>query len=283
MRIVRAKNGMERTGIAPSIGLRYPGKRLRARCLISSAILIAAVAAGPKTVSAQLVEEEKPDRWSFQVNLALAGYSGNQSLMMMSSGMSVSHLQTNLFEFDVSGRIDYSSSGGEEIARNVTGSIKFDLYPEADWSPFIFSTAQHIPTKNLHLRVNGGMGAKWTFWRLPAGNVSISLAGLYSYEDYGVKLKSTMEQFDRKARLSWRLKGANTFSSGISIEHIFYYQPRWSYTPDYLVDVDTTLSIQLSQILSLTVNHHFERDSQAPARNAQKDDHYFNVGLKLRW
>ncbi len=254
---------------------------MRKKIIATAVILFLSTMSHPVYAGAQQQEtEEGPDRWAFVVDIGYTGYSGNRSLALLTSGFSLTRLREKLFALELSGQVDYGRSKGEEIQRDLFGAIKLDLYPDADWSPFIFGTAQQDPFREMRIRVNGGMGAKYTFWRLPSGEVSISLAGLYSYEDHGVSIGSAIDQFEKKARLSWRLKGENNFPSGVRFSHVIFYQPRWNVWADYLIDARTTLRSKLSEKLSLTVSYTFTRDTRAP-EGVNMDDHKLKTGLRI--
>jgi len=223
-------------------------------------------------------------RWNATVDLAFSGSGGNQRIVVFDTGFRVAHLRTDLFELEWTGRSRYGRSDDREVARNMRGGMKFDLYPTAEWSPFVFTTAERDPFRQLAVRASGGMGMKRTLWRAEVGAASISLAALYSYEDYDGPGTALDPAFQQNGRMSWRFRGQRRFSSDLQMEHTFFYQPIWDRPADYLADTQTALRVRLGEGASITVSHNFERDA-TPRPGVRRDDHLVKAGVtfQTRW
>src|SRR5690606_20494416 len=101
---------------------------------------------------------------------------------ILAAGIQVKHLQVEQYEFELDTQARYGRSDGEDIAKKLQGSVKFDFRPESRWSPFFFAQAEHDPFRSLSLRAQGGAGGKYTFWQEAESELSLSLAALYDRE-----------------------------------------------------------------------------------------------------
>lgn len=246
--------------------------------LIPLAILLAAPASAQEPAA-----ESKPDSWAATVDLAFSGASGNDRTVLLTSGFTISHLKTERFELELSGSVRYGRSEGHEVARNLKTGIKLDLIPNATWSPFFMINAERDPFRKLDLRSSSGAGVKYTFLRSAAGTMSISAAVLHSYENFTTDPDLPLEP-RQAARWSWRFKGNRDFGERVRIENVTFYQPVWNRGSEYLLSMESSLRVPMTQRISLTLSHNYDRDSMAPA-GVYKDDHLVKAGLTIetRW
>lgn len=247
------------------------------RCRAPVALLLVTALASPSDLGAQ---QPPVDAWAFAVDLGFNGSSGNSSFAMLNTGFKVTHLRTSVAEFEVSLQYRYGESEDRVIARSTTSSVKFDLYPQATWSPFLFGTAYRDPIRHIDVRSNGGMGAKYTFWAGQSGKASISLAGIYNYEAYDYDDPATQIPTEKTVRWSWRVKGEQTFGGKVSVENTTFYQPVWDRSSDYYVDASSTASVTVGAGVSLFVQHQYKHD-ETPPPGVVSDDNNLSVGLRF--
>lgn len=227
--------------------------------------------------------EPPAERWRIALDLAFTNLSGNESLTVLTTGARVTHLWTDRYKLETGAQARYGRSEGEVVARNLRGSLTFDFNPNGAWTPFVFATAEHDPLRQVQLRLNSGAGAKHTFWRRDGqGEASISLAALYSYEDYTLTLGSAAEQWRANARWSWRFKGERRIGDATRVEQIMYYQPIWDRASDYLMAATSSLRVRISENIGLRVSYAYERDS-TPLPDIRKDDHRVETGLSVEF
>lgn len=252
--------------------------KILSTALIPLALLIATTASAQEPAT-----NPKPETWAATVDLAFSGASGNDRTVLLTSGFTLSHLQTERFELEWSGSVRYGKSEGREVARNLKSGVKLDLMPNARWSPFFMVNAERDPFRKLDLRSNSGAGVKYTFWQGDAGVASISVAGLHSYEDFTADPDLPLEP-RQTARWSWRFKGSRDLGERVRIENTTFYQPVWNRGSEYLLNMDSSLRVPMTQRISLTLSHSYARDSMAPA-GVHKDDHLVKAGLTIesRW
>lgn len=230
--------------------------------------------AGVLGVSAGHAQSSEPDVWKFGADLALTATSGNQDFAIFTAGTQLKHLQVEKYEFEIDTQARYGRSDGTEIARKLQGSVKFDFHPEARWSPFFFMQAEHDPIRSLSLRTQGGAGAKYSFVNEDTAELSVSLAALYDREKI-VDIPSSTA-----ARWSWRGKAEREFSEKLRLANTTFYQPVWDRGSDYLLTSRTALTTRMTDHLSLSVTHLYERDSTPPA-DIRPSDQTITIGLRL--
>lgn len=234
-----------------------------------------ALVAGPAAAQ----DEEDPDRWAMDLGFSLNTSGGNERLTILVSEVGFSHLETSSYEANLGGRFRYGRSEGEDVAQNLRGSASIDLWPEDAWSPFHFVSAENDPFRKLEARLNGGTGVKRTFWRDGWGEVSVSGAVLYSYENLEVA-DSIGDGVTETARWSWRARARKEIGSGRRLEHVTLFQPEWDVLDDYLVESRTSARWSLTRSLAFATTFLYERDS-TPAPEVGPDDWSLAVGLTL--
>jgi hypothetical protein len=235
--------------------------------------LVALVCSAPVQLRAQEASaapvaptpQETPPQpaWRTQVELGFNGSTGNSSFAVLRTGFTVTHLRTRTAEVEVSGLFNYGESEDRLIARNWRTTVKVDLVPEDRWSPFLFATTSSDALRRLDLRSEGGVGLKRTFWSGEGGEASLSVASLYSYEDFDQIQGAEPLSPQRSARWSFRARGERRIG-GSQIKHTTFYQPLWDHSGDYLVNAVTTLTATLVGALALSVEHEYLHDSLPP-------------------
>jgi hypothetical protein len=261
--------------------------RIRTRPISFGVVLLALLTAGE--VRAQAPPATSPvatpapaARWKAVFDLLFSGASGNQDLVVLTTGARLTHLEKERFEMEASVQARYGESGGQEVARNLRGGLKLDLNPKAQWSPFVFGTLEHDPFRRLNVRANGGLGVKYSLIDTPEAHLSVSGAGLYSYEDVELSMNSAVDHFRQKARSSWRARGTRTFGNGLRAEQVTFYQPRVTDAADYLLSAESSARAKLSSVVSFKLMHAYERNS-TPPENVRRDDHRFEAGLSFQF
>lgn len=230
---------------------------------------------GPEVDAPARAQEPPPPAWRTQLELGFNGARGNSSFLVLRTGFSVTHLRTDVAEMDVSGLYRYGKSDGSLIARDWRAGVKLDLHPQGDWTPFVFATASGDAVRRLDLRSEGGAGAKHTFWRGETGKASLSLASLYSYENFGQEAGLSAIEPRRSARWSLRAKGEKRIGQ-TELQQTSFYQPVWNQAGNFLVEVTSSLSTRLVGDLNLALEHEFLHDAEPPP-DVERSDHKLSV------
>lgn len=245
--------------------------------VILTLALAAGGAAGQETAPGP---GDAADRWRLALDLAFTATSGNSRVSILTSGVQLTHLETDRYEMEVSGKVRYGRSEGEETERSAQAGLKVDLQPRADWSPFVFLTVEHEPFRRLEVRGYSGGGLKRTLWRSDAGKLSVSGAAVYSMEQLQAVDQAPADPVRREVRSSWRIKGARIFSESARVENTTFYQPMWDRPDDYLIEAQTSVTVQLTRRLGLRLSHLYERDSTPPT-GVRRNDQVTTIGFAV--
>lgn len=241
-------------------------------------LAFAVLALAPPAATAQ---ESESELWRSTVEFGFQGASGNTSFSILTASGALNRLQQDLFELELSGRVRWGRNGDEVIANDQRATLKGDWKPDADWSPFLYATARRDVIRNLARSIEGGGGVKWTFFRRESGTkASLSSAAIMDAERYILEPGSTAPERRSVTRLSTRLKLDFAFGSGATLQHVTFWQPRFSDFGDYLVDATTTLTSPLTSSLSLAVEHSYVHDALPPP-GAVRDDQRLSVVLRV--
>ncbi len=228
-------------------------------------------------------EAQEVDAWRSQLELGFNGARGNSSFGILRTGASLTHLRTDRFEFEVSALVRYGKSDDRVIADDQRGSVKFDWKPESDFSPFVFVNGTRDQIRKLDLRMNGGLGAKWTFWRgadPDANKASFSAATLLDHENFALEEGSAEEGTSTALRWSLRFKWDYAFASGARVQHVTFVQPEFTRIRDYVLEMTNSASTRLLSNLSLALEHEYLHDA-VPPPGAKSDDQKFSVVLRV--
>lgn len=224
--------------------------------------------------------QQAPDVWSSRIELGINGSTGNSSFAVMRAGGSVTRVNTELYELELSGLARYGRSEERTIANDQRATLKFDWRPDAEWSPFAFISASRDELRRIDMKVHGGAGAKWTFLRQGSLKASYSLAALLDHEDLRLEPGAGIPEVSSVARWSARLKVDHTLGSGATFQHVTFWQPHMTDFGDYLVEMSNSLSTPLTDALSLVVEHEYLHD-QAPPPDVEPNDQRFSVVLRV--
>jgi len=226
--------------------------------------------------------QDTPDTWRSEFELGFNGSSGNSSFGILRTGGSISRVQTEVYEIEISALLRYGKSEGRVIAEDFRSTLKLDWKPDSDFSPFTYITASRDRIRKLDAKTNGGIGAKWIFHRgAEAGSkASFSLAGVLDYEDFQLEVGSTEEEKQKAVRWSARFEFDHAFASGASFTHITFWQPRMDSLGDYTVEISNSVSTRLTSSLSLAIQHEYLHD-EIPPPGATPNDQKFSVVLRV--
>ena len=253
---------------------------MRAAAGAVMALLIAAAGAGAQ--EAGEAGSPAPDRWGFELNVALTSTSGNDQISVLVTDAKISHLQTEALKLDWAGRIRYGRSAGEEVAQNMQTSMTVELRPKARWSPFVFGQGEKDPFKRLDLRTSSGAGVRYRVARGDGGELTVSGAALHSYENLEVPATDEVSQeFTHNARWRWIGEGRYELGELVDASHRTYYEPVWDRGRDYLMEVQNTVRFKVNTHLTFRVAHVFQRDSSPPLE-VEENDYMLTLGVGYR-
>jgi hypothetical protein len=200
-------------------------------------------------------------------------------LTTLLAGISFRRLATETVEFDVSASYRFGRAEDKTITDLFRTQLKFDIFPQAAWSPFLYASTERNPVRRIDLRMSGGAGGKYTFWRVPRGKASLSLATILNQEKFKPD-GGLAPPTERNTRWSGRAKFNLYFGEGAEFEHITFFQPVWNEFGDYYLILDNSLRVPVFSGLSLVLQHEFRYDT-TPVAGVKKSDSFLSVSFRL--
>ena len=226
--------------------------------------------------------QDAPDTWRSQLELGYNGSSGNSSFGILRTGWSLTRIEAEVYEFEISALVRYGKTEDRVIADEIRSTVKLDWNLASDFSPFSYVSVGRDRIRKLDLRANGGVGAKWTFFRgaRDGSKASFSLASILDYEDFRLDAGSTEAETQTTLRWSAHFKFDHAFESGATFRHIMFWQPQVNRFGDYVVEMSNSVSTRLTSSLSLAIQHEYLHD-EVPPPGAEPNDQKFSVVLRV--
>lgn len=235
-------------------------------------------------VSQVAAQQQDPGSWQGYVDVGLDASGGNTQLTLFRGGFSLNYLRTDQAEFEVTSSLRYGKSQQSVIERQLRASMKFDLVPHDRWSPFVYTNLFRDPIRRkLDLRLETGGGGKYTFAEWDGGKASLSLAGVWTIEQFTAPAGEPSAKDRNEARASWRFKFDHDLDGGrATFQQITFYQPVWNSWDDYVVVAQTSIRSRIVRSLSIVASHEFMHD-ETPLEGVARDDWSLAVSFRYDW
>lgn len=223
--------------------------------------------------------------WTAEAAASANAFWGNTSQRLVTSSLSGGHADS-AFKAQVDGRFTYADATAEDQTRGMTrrswiSSVSFDHRPFARYSPFLFASAESSLENRIGLRVSGGIGAKRTFLRTEASELSLSLAVLG--ERTRLRDAPVTQLATTVARWSLRARARRRFDDRLSVSHLTFYRPALTTPGQFTLTSTSSLDYTLTRVVALTTSLVYSYDTEARARGAQSNaDGQLVFGLRLR-
>ncbi|MBQ0016003.1 MAG: DUF481 domain-containing protein [Bacteroidales bacterium] len=234
--------------------------------IIASLLLLSGVATAQK-------------KWDFKLGLGGALNCGNVSNMSLTNNGGVERNDSTL-AFDAHYNILYSREKEIETNREFGAGLKFDVFQYDRFSPFFAAEYLTNHFKGYDSKLSLLVGAKYRIYTLPSVcDYSISAAYVCDFVDY--YQATTLDT--RVDRLSLRAKIKQKIGPAVSIKHTTFYQPSFKdFSGDYIITSVTTLSTQISRVVSFDVSFDYEYRSLVP-EGTNREDIRTTVGLTMKF
>jgi len=164
------------------------------------------------------------------------------------------------------------------IVRTSNARASLDIRPHARVTPFGFLSAGSSLQQRFTRRLNAGVGAKYTFWRVDSGragfseDASLSLALLVeetrALTTAGVPDATARNAAGTRMRWSVRARYRQRLGERMRLSHVTFYQPTTTDLARYTVEANTVLGIPVRDRLDVTITHRERFDSEATRRGA---------------
>ncbi len=209
--------------------------------------------------------------WSAKASLNGAFFFGNTRQTTVATEAGVAHADSTL-ELKAGGRFVYGETNTEDQGTTVTKrswmtTLSADYHPLSTVSPFVLATAESSFEKRIDLRVNAGVGAKYTFLREDGNKLDVSLAVLGERTTFpDSSEESTL------ARWSTRFRASHKLNDRVSVSHETFYRPELDDVEHFTLTSTTSITYQLVSALHLDLQFVDNYDSDAVARGARTNN-----------
>lgn len=219
--------------------------------------------------------------WRGEFDVSFSRTTGNQNMSVYSSTIVIRHSRPQVANFDLQlrGRYGFSEVDGERKRAQefYRGDFRIDIIP-GTLGPYVETRVQHDPFKNQRVIANSGAGARYQMSRADnRGSATLRIAVLHSYED-----RTNHDEPTQRARWNMEMEGRQMLADGIEIRHVTKYQPLHEQMSQYLLSLDTSLNVRVTNRFSIMFRHEFERDTDLPARGQHPDDTILTAGVSVR-
>lgn len=187
-------------------------------------------------------------------------------------------------------RLTYAQGENDAGERRVKGrtafaSLGLDLHPFRRYSPFWFGAVESSLQQRIARRYSTGAGGKVTFHQREENEASLSLALLAERTrprrapddppDADPDWEEWRTRWSLRPRVRWRL------SRAVKLSHVTFYQPAVARMSEFTINSTTSLAVDLTSSIALTVALHDTYDSEARARGARvNNDGQLLFGLR---
>lgn len=182
--------------------------------------------------------------------------------------------------------LTYADARVEDEPRRVTArswrlSLGGDHTPRRQLSPFWFGSVEASLQQRVDRRYGAGAGAKLTFYRKDADDVSTSLAVLWEHTR-ALDPDSTMEATKTRARWSLRGRVRRQLGPAVKFSHVTFYQPAVDALGTYGIDSNTSVVVAINAAVSITASWRERYDGEARDRGARSNhDGQVLFGVRL--
>ena len=246
------------------------GRRVASLALSALARVAPALALGPAALAAQ-------DTWQVEGEIAASLFFGNTDQATVSVRSGVAHADS-LREVGLGGSFTYGEATDPESGldfvtrRSWTADASYDHRPLERWSPFLFGRIERSLEKRLNLRVEWGIGAKYTVVRSEQGQLDLSVGVLGERTDArGVPVG--IEDPEVRARWSVRLRARRELAGGrVSFNSETFWRPQLDNAGVATASTTHSLAAQLTERVSLKLTLVDHYDSGAMERGARSNN-----------
>ena len=189
----------------------------------------------------------------------------------------------NLTQFN---KVDEPGSAPKNFADNGFGHLRYN-YRAKEWLAWeVFTQAQYDKIQQIDLRLLAGTGPRLRIVRTDSAQFYFGALYMFEHEESSNEFEEP-EAFTERLilddhRLSTYLSAGFRFTSYLAVNHITYFQPNLSNLSDFRISSETTLSIKLTDRLSLRTYFQLIYDTR-PLIPVPNTMYTLNNGLSLVW
>lgn len=210
-----------------------------------------------------------------QISTGIIYQTGRIEQLNINYDIKLSH-NDSTFEYKIFSKFRYAEST-EVTNRDIRNGAGVDFKPFWVLSPFILAEYRINHFMDISGKVNALTGIKWTFINKPDYKYSISGAIVYEKIDFVSDIP------DKEiARMSIRQKIKHKLTDNISLNLVCFYKPGIFDFSDYDIETILSLSMKLSNRLSISVKNELEYWSNNPNKELEKYQNLVVISLEYK-
>ncbi len=224
-----------------------------------------------------------PAVWTVGGELALTELSGNKSLTLFTSGLTLKRVAPDGATADALVAMRYGTSNGAVATENYRAELGARLAPQGRVSPALRLTAARDPQKSLDLRLAISAGLTVALAANGPEELQLGIALLQDREYRSLPAGSDLAERVSFTRFDLRFRGRIPVREAVTVEHLTVMQPVAGDLQDYLLTSRSALQVFLTRQLALQTSYLVERDATPLPSVPFKDDRTLTLGILLRF
>lgn len=226
---------------------------------------------------AEALHAQSPE-WDVEGEVGASLFFGNTSQTIVNTRFQTERADS-VYEVSTGGSFGYGHAENEEGERFVVKrawnlEASFDWQPYGVVSPFLFGEGSSSYERRIDFRYNLGGGGKYTFIRDDRSRVDLSVA-LLAEQTFVRDDAAMAEDVDESvlARWSTRFRARREFGpDGVTIGTTNFYRPVFGAYGNYVLESESSLSYDLSEVVTLKLSFLDTYDSRAVTRGADSNN-----------
>jgi putative salt-induced outer membrane protein YdiY len=237
--------------------------------LLNSGIILAQEEKKARTTSKKLL--------STNISFGFNYLTGNTEKIGANASLKAA-INDSLREFSLNARYLFNKTNDILDQREAGGGVQYDHRPNYFLSPFARAEIYSNSFQKIKTRTSGILGLKYTFFKWPSGNYSISAAFMADIEKYIAEENLPVQN---KYRFSTRIKFKQVVMENISLNHETYYVPLLKDFYDYRVKSITSINFKINKIVTLKCAYDFDYNSKPVDETVKKTDNKLYLNLSF--
>ncbi|MGM0576800.1 MAG: DUF481 domain-containing protein [Myxococcota bacterium] len=259
--------------------------------LLPLLVVLGAVAAAPAgAAQAQIVnvqplvgKAEEPGL-SGEIGGSLTLKTGNVELFLV-SGSALAFYRAGEHTLISSSSVDMGWKGGvddeDKFLESLFSHLRWQVELGPTWTWETYAQVASDEFKRLAFRGLAGAGPRLTLLDGPDVSAAVAVSYMFEREALNEGDLADSEDTENNHRMSSYLTATISLAPHLSVVHTTYYQPLLTdFSGDFRVSSDTSLSVGVSETLSIAVTFNVAYDS-APPIGVEGTDTNTNVSLNV--
>jgi len=222
---------------------------------------------------------EPPPGYSGAVNVSADGQSGNTEKLGVNAGARLQWHGGAVTNFAIL-RYSYGQTSGIEDTNKLFSHARHIRQVSAKTAYEGFIQAERNTFNRLSFRGLIGGGARLTLVETPdVKAVHLGLGGFFSRETLEKRTGLTDAGSDNTWRINSYLNYVQQLNHSVRVLSTTYYQPAVDEFSDYRLLEDATLSVKMTDTLSLNLSLNLAHDSKPP-QSVKKTDTTYSTGIE---